>query len=44
MNALFLFLRKGVMPTEISEHMKKSINTLSRQLDILNIQHRDQNS
>lgn len=44
MSALFLFHCKGVMPTEISEHMKKTINTVSRELDILNTPHRDQNS
>lgn len=44
MNALFSFHSKGVMPTEISEHMKKTINTVSRELDILNTPHRDQNS
>lgn len=40
MYALFSFHRKVVMLTEISEHMKKSINTISRQLDILNIHQR----
>lgn len=44
LNGLFSFPSKGVMPTEISEHMKKTINTISRELDISNRPQRDQNS
>lgn len=41
MNALFSSHRKGVMPTEVSEIMKKSINMVSRQLNVLKIHRRN---